>query len=300
MELSALKTEASAFFGQLQDKITKKVESYEPTARFLSDKWDRDGGGGGDTRVLEGGDIFEKAGVNTSLVFGELDPKFADSLPGDGLSFWASGISLIFHPRNPHIPTVHANFRMIQRGSAAWFGGGADLTPYYPVHGDCVHFHRTLKNACDKHDPAYYSEFKSWCDRYFFLPHRNEARGIGGIFFDRLTESDEHSKEARFAFVQDAGEAFLDAYFPIVDRRVNDASGERERAFQLLRRGRYVEFNLLWDRGTQFGLKTKGRTESILVSMPPKVAWEYDFTPEPGSPEAAIYDYLSPRDWASL
>jgi len=285
-----MKRRASAWFADLQDRICQALESFEPEARFRSDEWRRAGGGGGHTRVLEGGDFIEKGGVNTSEVHGELPADFAETLPGEGTAFWAAGISLVLHPRNPYVPTVHANFRMIQQGSAAWFGGGADLTPYYPFEEDAAHFHRTLKAACDRHDPAYHPRFKAWCDDYFYIPHRKEHRGVGGIFFDRL--------ESDFDFVQDAGEAFLPAYLPIVERRLPIPYGERQRAFQGWRRGRYVEFNLMYDRGTLFGLKTGGRIESILMSLPPVVEYRYDH--HPTGDEARIFDFLEPRDWAAM
>jgi coproporphyrinogen III oxidase len=225
-------------------------------------------------------------------VHGELKPDFAATLPGDGLAFFATGVSLVLHPKSPRVPTVHANFRCLQRGSALWFGGGADLTPYYPEREDVEHFHRTWKAACDRHDPAHYPRFKKWCDEYFYLPHRGETRGVGGIFFDQL-----QGGARDFAFVRDAGDAFLEAYLPIARRRKHDAWSERERQFQLLRRGRYVEFNLLFDRGTVFGLKTDGRVESILMSLPPLVRWEYDAQFESGSREADLPNWLKPRDW---
>ncbi|MEO6954632.1 MAG: oxygen-dependent coproporphyrinogen oxidase [Polyangia bacterium] len=288
-----IETRAADYFQALQDRITTALEAADGSARFVEDRWDRAGGGGGRSRVLEGGTLFEKAGVNFSLVHGELRPDFAGSMPGDGLSFVATGISLVLHPRSPRIPTVHANFRCLRRGSATWFGGGADLTPYYPVKEDVQHFHRTWKAACDAHDPAHYPRFKAWCDEYFFLPHRGETRGTGGIFFDHLVGDTEQT----FAFVQQCGDAFLDAYLPIVERRRNDAHGERERQFQLLRRGRYVEFNLLYDRGTIFGLKTDGRVESILMSLPPLVRWQYDARFDEGTDETALQTWLRPTDW---
>jgi coproporphyrinogen III oxidase len=289
-----LESDAQSFFAALQERICTALEQEDGVATFRADRWERTGGGGGTSRVLAGGQVFEKGGVNISAVHGQLRPEFAATLPGDGLAFFATGISLVIHPQSPRVPTVHANFRLLRRGSARWFGGGADLTPYYPVREDAVHFHRTWKSVCDRHDPDFYPRYKKWCDEYFYLPHRGETRGIGGIFFDQLSRGD----AARdFAFVRDAGEAFLEAYLPIVRRRRHDAWGERERQFQLLRRGRYVEFNLLYDRGTTFGLKTDGRTESILMSLPPLVRWEYDARFEEGSEEAALPGYLRPRDW---
>jgi len=289
MELAA---EAQAFLESLQTRICDALEKEDGAAEFQRDRWQRPGGGGGLTRVLADGAVFEKAGVNFSSVHGALKPDFAATLPGDGLDFFATGVSLVLHPKSPRVPTTHANFRFLQRGSALWFGGGADLTPYYPEREDVEHFHRTWKNACDRHDAGYYAKFKKWCDDYFYLPHRQETRGVGGIFFDQLTGG------ARdFAFVKDAGDSFLEAYLPIVKRRKGDAWSEREREFQLVRRGRYVEFNLLYDRGTMFGLKTDGRTESILMSLPPLVRWEYDARYPEGSREAELPQWLRARDW---
>ncbi len=294
-----MQREAVEFFQQLQDRICAGLEAFEPTARFREDAWTRAGGGGGRSRVLEGGDFLEKGGVMFSEVHGELPEAFAAELPGDGTAFWAAGVSLVLHPRNPYVPTVHANFRMIRQGGVAWFGGGADLTPYYLFDEDARHFHATLRAACDAHDPGYYARFKKWCDDYFFLPHRDEHRGIGGLFFDRLTPEDTgRDAAANFAFVRAAGDAFLPAYLPIVERRLKTPYGERESDFQQMRRGRYVEFNLMYDRGTIFGLKTKGRIESILVSLPPRVQWIYDHRPAPGSHEARLYEAITtPRDW---
>ncbi|MEM7234471.1 MAG: oxygen-dependent coproporphyrinogen oxidase [Planctomycetota bacterium] len=276
----------------IQDQITRRIEEIDG-GRFREDSWEREGGGGGRSRVLEDGEIFEKAGVNFSEVHGSLSEDFSGQLPGEGSDFFAAGISLVMHPRSPMVPTVHANFRYIEKGDKAWFGGGADLTPYYLVEDDAVHFHRTWKTVCDRHDPEFHPRFKAWCDEYFHLTHRQEARGVGGIFFDYLDVDEKHS-----AFWADAGGAFLDAYVPIVERRKNDSYGEEERLHQLRRRGRYVEFNLIYDRGTVFGLKTGGRTESILMSLPPLVRWDYDAAPEPGTREAELIDVLkNPRDW---
>ena len=295
-----MKTRATAYFRHLQNEICTALERFEPTARFLHDRWERPGGGGGESRVLEGGDFLEKGGVNFSEVHGELSDEMARAMPGEGAGFWAAGTSLVLHPRNPHVPTVHCNFRMIQRGETFWFGGGADLTPYYPVSDDIRHFHRAFKAACDPHEPTFHARFKAWCDRYFFIPHREECRGVGGIFFDHLTPAETGlSGEALFAFVQQAGNAFLPAYLPIAERRHATPWNDREREFQLYRRGRYVEFNLMYDRGTIFGLKTNGRIESILMSLPPLVTYRYDWRPEPGTPEAFLYECLKPRDWAA-
>jgi coproporphyrinogen III oxidase len=290
-------THAAAFFRTLQDRIGAALEELDGTGRFREDAWQREGGGGGRSRVLADGGVFEKAGVNFSLVQGEMTPEFAAQVPGEGRAFTATGISLVLHPRNPLVPTVHANFRFLTKGEKRWFGGGADLTPYYPYREDVVHFHRVWKQVCERHSaPVDYARFKKWCDDYFFLAHRGEPRGVGGIFFDYL----EGDFDQLFAFVQDAGSAFLDAYLPIARRRRDEAYTEKQRAFQEYRRGRYVEFNLLYDRGTVFGLKTGGRVESILMSLPPRVRWVYDWHPEPGSREAELYDeFLKPRDWAS-
>src|SRR5579864_7349505 len=289
--------QATSFFRILQDHICAGLERADGAGQFREDQWQREGGGGGRSRVLAEGDVFEKAGVNFSEVFGEFSEEFARQIPGEGRKFTAAGISLVLHPRNPFVPTVHANFRFLSKGDKQWFGGGADLTPFYPFKEDIVHFHRVWQRACAGHAPPVdHARFKKWCDDYFFLPHRGEARGVGGIFFDYL----EGDLEKLFAFIQDCGSAFLEAYLPIVRRRKDQPFGERERAFQEYRRGRYVEFNLIYDRGTLFGLKTGGRTESILMSLPPVVRWPYDYHPEPGTREAELYEYLQPRDWAEL
>ena len=285
--------ETAAWLRGLQDTICRGLEELDGRAKFKEDAWQRDGGGGGRTRVMVDGGVFEKAGVGFSDVAGELPADFAATLPGEGRTFRATGVSLVLHPRSPLIPTVHANFRCLEKGGHRWFGGGADLTPYYPVREDIEHFHRTWKAVCDRHDATHYPKFKKWCDEYFFLPHREETRGVGGLFFDYL-------EEATFPFVKDCGEAFLDAYVPIARRRAGDTYGDAERSWQLLRRGRYVEFNLVYDRGTTFGLKTRGRTESILMSLPPLVRWGYDERPEVGSREAALLEHLKPTDWLGL
>jgi coproporphyrinogen III oxidase len=286
------KTES--LFKQLQDRITRAIEDLDGNV-FREDLWGRQGGGGGRTRVLEQGRVFEKAGVNFSSVHGNLPEEFAAKiLLGTGTEFFATGVSLVFHPRSPMVPAVHANFRYLEKGDAQWFGGGTDLTPYYPYAEDAAHFHKTLRQACDRHDPEFYPRFKKWCDEYFTLKHRNEMRGVGGIFFDYL-QSD---RDKLFGFVQDAGYTFLDAYLPIAKRRMDEPYGETERQYQLYRRGRYVEFNLLYDRGTIFGLETRGRIESILMSLPPLVRWVYDFKPEPGSREEKALEFYQPQDWA--
>lgn len=284
------------WFRSYQDRLCSALQEADGGATFREDFWERPGGGGGRSRVLEGGAVFEKGGVNFSEVFGTMSPEFAKQLPGDGLDFTAAGVSLVLHPKSPMIPTVHANFRFLTKGNSQWFGGGADLTPYYPFREDVVHFHRTWRDACTRHGPPVdYPRFKNWCDEYFFLHHRGEPRGVGGIFFDYL----EGDLERLFAFVRDCADAFLPAYLPIVERRRNEPHGDNERRWQEYRRGRYVEFNLIYDRGTIFGLKTGGRTESILMSLPPVVRWIYDHHTAPGSREAELYDYLKPRDWAN-
>lgn len=287
-----MRERAAGYVRDLQDRICKALEDLDGAAKFREDRWVREEGGGGITRVMENGAVFEKAGVNTSEVFGAVPEKLSGQMKGSGAEFYATGVSLVLHPKNPHVPTVHANFRMLARGEQAWFGGGADLTPYYPRKDDVIHFHRTLKEACDRHDPAYYPRFKKWCDQYFSIPHRGEMRGVGGVFFDELP-----ADEAHFAFLQDVGDAFLPAYVPIAEKRLGTPWNERERDWQLVRRGRYVEFNLIYDRGTIFGLRSNGRIESILMSLPPLAGWHYDHKPLPGSPEEAALAYYQPRDW---
>jgi coproporphyrinogen III oxidase len=295
---SPLHLAAADYFRGLQDRICAGLEAADGAGKFREDSWTREGGGGGRSRVLAEGGVFEKAGVNFSEVFGEMSPEFAKQIPGEGTAFTAAGVSLVLHPRNPHVPTVHANFRYLTKGDRGWFGGGADLTPYYPAPEDVVHFHKTWKAVCDRHAPLVdYSEMKRECDKYFFLPHRQEARGVGGIFFDYKSGD----LDSWFAFVKDAGDMFLPSYVPIVGRRKAAPYGDRERQFQEYRRGRYVEFNLLYDRGTVFGLKTGGRVESILMSLPPTVRYWYDYHPEPGSREAELTEYwLKPKDWAEM
>ena len=295
--MTDLHRRAADYFRGLQDRICAGLEDVDRGDRFYEGPWDRPGGGGGRSRVLADSNVFEKAGVNFSEVFGEFPPEFAKSLPGDGLAFTATGVSLVLHPRSPLVPTVHANFRMLTHGSRSWFGGGADLTPYYPFREDVIHFHRTWKAVCDAHAPlADHATMKKDCDEYFYLPHRGEARGVGGIFFDYFGGDD---LERAFAFVRDAADRFLPSYVPIVERRKDLAWTPEQRWFQEVRRGRYVEFNLIYDRGTLFGLKTQGRTESILISLPPAVRYVYDYRPPAGSPEAALTeDWLKPRDWA--
>ncbi len=286
----------------LQDRICAALETEDRRARFVQDEWTRMEGGGGRTRVLREGGIFEQAGVGFSHVFGKNMPASATAQRPElaGRTFQAMGVSLVIHPLNPYVPTSHCNVRFFiaEKDGAEpvwWFGGGFDLTPYYPFMEDALHWHQTAKAACDLYDADYYARYKKWCDEYFFLKHRNETRGIGGLFFDDMsTRGFDHS----FAFMRGVGDAYLDAYLPIVQRRRYTEYGERERDFQLYRRGRYVEFNLVYDRGTLFGLQSGGRTESILMSLPPLVKWRYNWRPEPGSPEARLYsDFLRPREW---
>ena len=288
---------------QLQDDICAALEAEDGGARFREDDWQRPGGGGGRSRVLAEGAVIEKGGVNFSHVQGTELPAAATAARPElaGCGFEAMGVSLVIHPRNPHVPTSHANVRFFvaerpDREPVWWFGGGFDLTPYYGQVEDCVHWHRVARAACEPSGPEVYPRFKRWCDDYFHLRHRNEARGVGGLFFDDLNAPDfAHC----FALTRRIGEAYIPAYRPIMARRKHQPYGERERNFQLYRRGRYVEFNLVYDRGTLFGLQTGGRTESILMSLPPLVRWDYDWHPEPGSAEAELYErFLPPRDWA--
>jgi coproporphyrinogen III oxidase len=296
--VSDLFERAAKFYAELQAELCRVLADADGASDFTSDAWQRPGGGGGVARVLSGGALFEKAGVNWSSVDGELPAEIADTMPGQGRSFRAAGISLVLHPSSPMVPTTHANFRCFTKGDALWFGGGADLTPYYFFQEDAVHFHRVLAEACDRHRPVGdYDRFKAWCDEYFFLPHRNETRGVGGVFFDHLGAKGEHPPEQVFDFVRDLASAFAQAYLPITQRRQPTPYGETERTWQLRRRGRYVEFNLIYDRGTLFGLKTNGRVESILMSLPPLVRWDYDVMPQPGSPEAELLTHLRPTDW---
>jgi coproporphyrinogen III oxidase len=289
------------YLNELQDRITAAVEKID-SVTFRRDPWERPGGGGGESRILSDGAVFERAGVSVSHVFGEKMPPSASNLRPEvaGAPFEAMGLSLVFHPRNPYAPTTHCNVRFLLARPATgpevwWFGGGFDLTPYYPYDEDVLHWHRTARDACQEFGADVYEKYKDWCDRYFFLPHRNETRGVGGLFFDDLNEG---GFGRCFGFQRSVGDHFLPAFAPILERRRDLPYGDRERQFQLYRRGRYVEFNLVYDRGTLFGLQSRGRTESILMSLPPIVRWEYDWHPAPGSPEARLYeDFLRPRDF---
>ena len=286
----------------LQDRLCDGLAAEEGDTAFREDSWTREAGGGGRSRVIENGEVFEKGGVNFSHVFGERLPASASAARPElaGRSFHAVGVSWVLHPRNPHVPTAHGNVRFFiaeKEGAAPvwWFGGGFDLTPFYPVFEDVVHWHRVAQETCAPFGDDVYPRFKRWCDEYFTLHHRDETRGVGGLFFDDLNEWE---FERCFAFQRAVGDAFLEAYVPIVRRRQATEYGKRERDFQAFRRGRYVEFNLVWDRGTLFGLQSGGRTESILMSMPPLAQWQYCWTPEPGSAEARLADeFLTPREW---
>ncbi|MCI0650882.1 MAG: oxygen-dependent coproporphyrinogen oxidase [Planctomycetes bacterium] len=290
-----------------QDSICAALAKLDG-GRFLEDEWERPGGGGGRSRVLEGGAVLERAGVNVSVVHGALPEDAARAMRGGagealpaGVSFFAAGISLVIHPRNPFVPTVHANYRYFECGEpgasgAWWFGGGADLTPCYLFEEDAAHFHRTLKRACEAHDPAYYPRFKRWCDDYFLIRHRGERRGVGGIFFDDLRD---RPAPVIFSFLKECVGSFLGSYLPIVERRCGLSFTDEHRRWQALRHGRYVEFNLIYDRGTTFGLRTGARTESVLMALPRTARWEYGYDPNPESPEGRLVQVLRvPRDWA--
>lgn len=299
-----MKEKFYAYLEDLQDKITSKLEEIDGKAVFREDIWKRQEGGGGRTRVIEEGAVFEKGGVNISKVHGPLAPAMQQYFKVGDVNFFACGISLVIHPKNPMIPTVHANWRYFEmydkEGNTvgSWFGGGQDLTPYYLFDEDAVHFHKTCKTACDKHNPEFYPIFKKQCDEYFWNAHRNEARGIGGLFFDRCKGTDNFSIEQWYNFVSEVGNSFLEAYIPIVERRKDMAYTPENRTWQEIRRGRYVEFNLVHDKGTLFGLKTNGRMESILMSLPPHVQWVYDHHPETGSEEERLIKILeTPREW---
>ncbi len=292
------------YLRNLQTAIVASLESLDGGA-FIRDEWQRVEGGGGVSRILEGGNVFERAGVLFSHVLGEkLPPTAAANRPEIAGRRWeAMGVSLVLHPQNPYVPTVHMNVRFFMAKAPAdssaedafWFGGGMDLTPYYGFEEDCIHFHRVNKDALDTLDISYYPRYKKWCDEYFWLKHRSEPRGIGGVFFDDFHEG---RFEHAFALQRAVGDAFLPAYAPIVERRKDTPCGEREREWQLYRRGRYVEFNLVWDRGTHFGLQSGGRTESILASMPPHATWRYNWQPEAGTPEADLLTkFVNGRDW---
>ncbi|HEX7005445.1 MAG TPA: oxygen-dependent coproporphyrinogen oxidase [Trueperaceae bacterium] len=288
-----------------QRRLIEAYEGIDGLGSFRSHDWERPGGGGGSARVLEGGRVFEKAGVNFSAVHGErVPPSLARQHPqAVGKPFFATGVSLVLHPQNPYVPAFHANFRYFEVGEAGresdiwWFGGGADMTPNYPFREDPAHFHGSLRDLCERHPQADYQAMKETCDDYFFIRHRGEMRGVGGIFYDELSPVGEGSFESDLAFTEDGLKTLLPAYLPIVERRMEMPYGEREREWQLYRRGRYVEFNLVYDRGTLFGLQTQGNIEAILMSMPPYARWQFDYQPEPGTPEAELLELLKPMDW---
>lgn len=291
-------TEVKNYLLDLQNRICRVIEQEDGQAQFMEDEWQHAEGGGGKSRVMTNGAVIEKAGVNFSHVQGSSLPASATAKRPElaNTRFQALGVSLVIHPLNPYVPTTHANVRFfISENGHWWFGGGFDLTPYYGFVEDCEHWHKTAKKACDPFDEAAYQRYKKWCDDYFYLKHRAEPRGIGGLFFDDLNE---WGFERSFAFMRSVGDHFIEAYQPIISKRKTFSYGESERNFQLYRRGRYVEFNLLYDRGTLFGLQSGGRTESILMSLPPLVSWQYNWHPAPGSPEAKLYeDFLVRKEW---
>lgn len=295
-----------AYILALQDTICEALEQLDGKSRFQEDHWKRAEGGGGRTRVIADGAVFEKGGVNTSAVHGALPKSMQEYFGQPDADFFACGLSLVLHPKNPLVPTVHANWRYFemydQSGALIdqWFGGGLDLTPYYLFEEDAVHFHQVCKGSCDRHHPDFYSQYKKRCDEYFWNHHRNEARGVGGLFFDYCKPNQPLSLEQWYAYVTDVADHFLDAYLPIAEKRKSLAYTVEQRKWQEIRRGRYVEFNLVHDKGTLFGLRTNGRIESILMSLPPVVQWAYDHHPEPGSPEDQLLQVLAnPRDWAT-
>jgi coproporphyrinogen III oxidase len=300
----SIKETFSDYILQLQQQICRALEEVDGKSRFLEDRWERPEGGGGISRVIADGNVFEKGGVNTSMVFGQLPKPMQQAFGVEDSFFSACGLSLVIHPLNPFVPTVHANWRYFElydgNGTLkdSWFGGGSDLTPYYVFEEDGCHFHQSLKGAMDPFGEELYPKYKKQCDEYFINAHRgNEARGIGGVFYDYLRPSNETEANRLVAFQQSNGNAFLNAYLPIVEKRNRTIYGEREKEWQEIRRGRYVEFNLIHDRGTLFGLKTNGRIESILMSLPPRARWSYNYQPEPGSREAELIEYLKPREW---
>lgn len=301
-----MKERVQAYIESLQERITAAVETLDGKAKFIEDVWARPEGGGGKTRIMTNGAVIEKGGVNFSAVSGKLPVKMAEKMNAEPSAFFATGVSVVLHPYSPMIPTVHCNYRYFEQyhldGSVktAWFGGGADLTPAYPFLEDVKHFHRVHKAACDTHGADLYPKYKRACDDYFYLAHRKETRGVGGIFFDYLKPENGIDIETLFAFVQSCGNAFTQAYIPIVERRKDEPFGEPEKAFQLLRRGRYVEFNLIYDRGTLFGLETNGRIESVLMSLPAEARWAYNYSPPAGSREADLQKFLTPHDWLSI
>ena len=295
-----MKDQTQAWYQQLQDHICAVLEKADGKAKFQEDQWERQGGGGGRSRVIQKGNIIEKGGVNFSAVHGVLSEKILTALDLPQGEFFATGVSIVLHPQSPMVPIIHMNTRYFEMSNGTcWFGGGIDLTPHYVVEEDAQYFHRQLKDVCDKHHHSYYPEFKKWADDYFYIKHRKETRGVGGIFYDRLSPNEEFPLEDRFAFNKDIGSAFAPIYTHLMEKNSDLPFGEREKHWQLVRRSRYVEFNLVWDKGTKFGLDTDGRTESILMSMPPLAAWEYNYQPEAGSKEAHTLSLLKKDiDWA--
>lgn len=301
LESSPRLERVESYLKDLQGRICSAIESADGAGRFREDAWRRSEGGGGRTRILTDGDVFEQAGIGFSKVSGSTLPPSATAHRPElaGRNWTATGVSLVFHPRNPFLPTTHMNVRFFEaiaegKESVWWFGGGFDLTPFYPFDEDVRHWHDVARRVCVPFGEDVYLRYKNWCDEYFFIKHRNETRGVGGLFFDDVHEG---GFEHCFKFLRSVGDGFLDAYLPIVERRKEHPYGDREREFQLYRRGRYVEFNLVYDRGTLFGLQSGGRTESILMSLPPRVRFEYAYSPQPGSAEARLTEYLTPRDW---
>jgi len=299
-----MKNDFTAFIDNLQNEITSALEKVDGKAIFIHDNWKRPGGGGGESRVIQNGEVFEKGGVNVSKVYGTLPDSMKTYLKVEHGSFFACGLSLVIHPKNPFVPTVHANYRYFElydeQGEVVdqWFGGGQDLTPYYLFDEDAVHFHKQCKAVCDRHDKTFFPIYKEQCDRYFWNTHRDEARGIGGLFFDYCRPNEKHDLKQWYEFVTDAGHSFLKAYLPIVEKRKKTPYKQPHRQWQEVRRGRYVEFNLIHDKGTLFGLKTKGRIESILMSLPPVVQWQYNVEPTPNSDEARLVSVLKkPVNW---
>lgn len=299
-----MKEQFYTYIQKLQDIITSELEKIDGNAKFREDVWERAEGGGGRTRVIENGNVFEKGGVNISAVYGQLPKSMQQYFNVGEVDFYACGLSLVIHPKNPFVPTVHANWRYFEMYDKSknvidsWFGGGQDLTPYYLFADDAKHFHMVCKDVCDKHHPDFYPDFKKKCDEYFFIPHRNEARGIGGLFFDYCKTSEDRSMKDWYNFVTDVGDSFLKSYIPIVKNRKDTSYTKEHRNWQEIRRGRYVEFNLVHDKGTLFGLKTNGRIESILMSLPPHAQWVYDHHPEKNSREEKLIEVLkNPVDW---
>ena len=298
--MSTLNKEAvAAWFSELQDRICTALEEVDGKGTFLEDEWDRPGGGGGRARIMTEGNVIEKGGVNFSAVFGETPSRIREAMHLEDANFYATGVSIVMHPHSPLVPIIHMNVRYFEMSNGvAWFGGGIDLTPHYVDEEDARFFHQELKRVCDKHSPDYYPKFKAWADEYFYVKHRQETRGIGGIFFDRLSTTVSSTMSQLFRFVQEVGEAFIPIYTHLIQKNRGLPYGEEEKAWQLIRRGRYVEFNLVHDKGTKFGLDTEGRIESILMSLPPFAAWQYAHVPAPTSKEARTLDVLKKGvDW---